>query len=123
MKKVILKLLALLPYKLPQGMAEFETWALFIIKTYDMPDNDSTRFALAVSILHLDSTSAYKPRNYFGKILIKGAASQIAGGVMQQLKERQEAKAKEEQAAAALQQQAEVTAPIESVVPDAKQQG
>jgi len=117
MSKLLMKLLAYLPSKLPQGMTEFETWASSIIKTYDMPDNDSTRFALAVSILHLDATSAFKPKVYFGKILIKGAASQIAGGVMQELKEKQQALAKAEQEAAAAKQ-AEATAQTESAPSD-----
>src|ERR1700722_18846253 len=101
MKNILLRLLCYLPTKLPQGMTEFETWASSILTAFNMPDNDSTHFALAVAILHLDATSAYKPRTYFGKILIKGAASQIAGAKMQELKERHAAQQSAEAAKSA----------------------
>ena len=97
MLKIFKTIRSLFPSKLPQGMTEFETWAKDIIELAGIPDNDSTRFAVAVSILHLDATSAFKPKHYFVKTLIKGAASQVAGGVMQELKEKQQAAVKAEQ--------------------------
>jgi hypothetical protein len=116
MRKFLLRLMAYLPSKLPQGKAEFETWSDSIIETFGMPNNDSVKFALAVSILHLDSTSAYKPKIYFGKTLIKGAASQVAGAVMQDLKEKQQALAAEE-----AKKQAEATAQTESAASNVPQ--
>lgn len=101
MTKSLRKLLAFLPCKLPQGIQEFESWSNDILDLYDMPNNDSTKFALAVAVMHLDATSAYKPKHYFGKILLKGAATQVVHAVMQDLKEKQAAKAKAEQEAAA----------------------
>lgn len=79
------------PTKLPQGVQEFEAWASQIIKAYGMPDNDSVRFAIASSILHLSSTDSHRPPAYFGKVLVKGAASQVALGVMEDLKNKQKA--------------------------------
>lgn len=113
------RLLAHLPSKLPQGLTDFETWATDIIETYGMPNNDSVKFALAVQILHLPATAAYKPKAYFGHTLIKGAASQVAGQVMQDLKAKQAAEIE----AAKQTQGTEATAPTpESVAPDAVQE-
>ena len=80
-------------------MTSFEDWSNDIINTYDMPNNDSVKFALAVAILHLKSDEGYKAKSYFGNILIKGASSQIAQAVMQDCKARQEAIIKAEQEA------------------------
>jgi len=97
------KALSYLPSKLPQGMTEFETWAKSIIDTYQMPDNESVRFALASAVLHLPATAAYTSKAYFGKILLKGASSQVSYQVMEDLKtkqkEQQEAEIKSKQPA------------------------
>ena len=87
------QLIAHIPTKLPKGITEFDEWAKSIIKTYEMPDNDSIRFALAVSIMHLPATAARKAKAYFGAVLHKGAASQVAGQVMQDLKAKQASEA------------------------------
>ncbi len=100
MRRFLKKLLNRIPTTLPQGVTEFETWADDLIDTYDMPNNDSVRFALATSILHLKSTDAKVPKDYFGRLLIKGAASEIAGNRMQVYKQRQQDKIKAEQEAA-----------------------
>jgi hypothetical protein len=97
MKKILKRIKALLPSKLPQGVTEFNLWADEIIEIYDMPNNDSIRFALATALMHLGPTDAYKPKEYFGRILIKGAAGQVAYGMMQELKKKQ---AEEQEAAA-----------------------
>lgn len=108
MKRFFKRLLANVPSKLPQGLQEFTAWSDDIIDTYQMPNNDSIKFAIAVAILHLKADDAYKPKAYFGKILVKGAASQVAGSIMHECKTRQETLAKAE--AAAAQKQAEDTA-------------
>lgn len=126
-KLLFLRIIALLPTKLPQGLTEFEVWASSIIKTYEMPDNPSIRFALATQILHLPATASHMAKSYFGKALMKGAASQVAGAVMQDLKEKQaqamklEAEAKAE--ALKLEQDskiitAEATTEMKTVVED-----
>lgn len=90
----------LFPEKLPQGAAEFEAWSTRIIRTYGFPENDSLKFGLATTILHLGPTEAYKPARFFYKMMAKGAAAQVAHFVMQDLKEKQAAKSKAEAAAA-----------------------
>ena len=111
-KKALVRMASVFPSKLPSGMQDFNVWADSIIFAYDLPDNDSLRFGLATAILHLESSakieinlgivkiaipsSAYKSRRYFAQIMLKGAANQIASGVMQDLKQKQqEAMAKE----------------------------
>lgn len=98
MKKLIKKFMASFPSPLPFGMAEFEVWAKDIILISNLPDNDSTRFALASAIMHYpssnkDNTKAFSkvPKAFFGNILRKGGANQVAAGVMQQLKDKQRA--------------------------------
>ncbi len=82
--------------KLPIGIAEFHAWADDILDTYDMPNNDSTKFALATAIMHAKNGQGYFSRDFFGQVLIKGAANQIAHAVMTELKEKQQAKEAEE---------------------------
>jgi hypothetical protein len=83
--------MALIPTRLPQGMTEFEAWSTDIIDLYGMPDNDSVRFALAAAIPHLNATHAYVSKWYFGRLLLKGAANQIAYAKFQEFKLKQEA--------------------------------
>jgi len=97
--KILRRLLCLLPTRLPQGMQEFTEWADDILDVYGLPNNDSTHFALATSVMHLGATDAYKSKEYFGRVLLKGAATQVAYAQMNAAKERQAAKAAAEQEA------------------------
>lgn len=96
-KNVLIKLSFYLPHKLPTGMIEFNVWADSIISAYGLPDNDSTKFALATMILHLESTAAYKPKRYFALTTLKSMSNQIAAGVMQDLKAKQAERVKQEE--------------------------
>lgn len=99
MNKLLFRFLYGLPSKLPQGVTEFNEWSDSILYAYDMPNNDSTKFALATQILHLNQTDGYKPKRYFGLCLIKGAASQVAHSMMMEFKAKQEERVKAEEAA------------------------
>lgn len=79
-----------LPELLPIGLSDYDAWADSIITTYEFPDNDSIRFSLAVMILHLSSTAAYKSKRYFALCLHKGMSNQVVSQVMQDLKAKQE---------------------------------
>lgn len=105
--KILRRIVCLFPSKLPQGMAEFEKWANDILDVYGLPNNDSTHFALATAVMHLNATDAYKPKEYFGRVLLKGAATQVAYAQMNLAKERQAAKAAEEAAKAVSTQNVE----------------
>ena len=101
--KKLLKLVSLyLPSKLPMGVSDFNNWADSIIEASGLPNNDSMKGALAATIMHLDATSAFKPKIHFVKVLIKGAASQVAHSIFQELKNKQQEEIKQQ----ALQQQA-----------------
>lgn len=119
MKRFILRLLALLPTSLPKGVIEFETWANSIIELADMPNNDSMKFTLATMILHLDSTSAYKPKEFFIRSLKKAGSNQIAAQIMHDLKTKQQEEMKAQAAQPVVSQPAEATAPV--VVSDESQ--
>lgn len=105
--KTVNKILFCLPTQLPLGIPAFLTWSQSIIDTYDFPDNDSVRFALATMVLHLGPTTAYKSKRYFSVCVKAGAAKQIAGAIFTEIKQKQEAAQK----AAALTTTAEATAP------------
>ena len=66
-KKTLNKLSHLIPTALPRGMTEFETWAASIITTYDFPNNDSVRFALATMIIHSGPQDDAKPKYQFAR--------------------------------------------------------
>lgn len=105
------KIAGFIPTHLPVGMVEFEVWSKKVIKTYDLPDNDSSKFALATMILHAASTEAKKAARYFGLSARKSMANQVAAQVMQDLKIKQaEAQAAAKLAATTI----EVTASVES---------
>lgn len=79
------------PSPLPKGVTEFHAWADEIIAIAGVPNNDSTKFGLAVSITHLGPTDARKPKQHFIDTLHKGAATQIAFHIMDELKAKQKA--------------------------------
>jgi hypothetical protein len=82
--------------ELPQGRQEFDAFANNIISKAGLPDNDSTRFAVATSILHTPEPKSEVTEEYFVQILKRGAARQVAVAVMQELKEKQKKQAEEE---------------------------
>lgn len=96
MKKLVQEALSYIPTSLPVGMTDFEKWSKSIIDMSKVPDNDSTRFAVAVMVLHLDSSRDRKPKRYFIKSLNKSAANECANAIAMGLKEKQQAAAKAE---------------------------
>lgn len=100
-----------LPGKLPIGMTAFEKWAKSILKAYDLPENDSTWFALATIILHAEPKNFYKPKAFWARTLLKGASNQVASFIVQEMKGKQQKRTEEE----AKKKQAEVTATAPAV--------
>ena len=105
LKLIFLQAAAFLPTRLPTGMDEFKDWSNSIIFLYakdiGTTSFDDIRFGLAGAIMHMGATESRKPKRFFGKLLHKGASSQIAYAIMMDLKAQQEAKVKEAQKAAA----------------------
>lgn len=98
-----------IPTPLPRGITEFYAWADDLIALAGVPNNDSVKFALAVSITHLGPTESNKSKKHFIDVLQKGAATQIAFAIMDELKSKQQA-AKDEAAKAALEATKETVA-------------
>lgn len=96
--KLLKQALSYLPTPLPTGMTEFKDWQDEILSLSKVPDNDSTRFASAVMILHLDATTDRKAKRYFIKALNKSAANEIANSVAMDLKKKQQERAEAEKA-------------------------
>lgn len=97
MKMLLKQLLSRIPTKVPTGMTQFESWTNSIVElTGPIADEDSLKFVIASAVQRLDPLDAYKPKNYFVKILQTSAAKQLAGAVFVQIKEKQQAKQKAE---------------------------
>lgn len=92
-KRFLAYLAGFFPSAVPIGRTDFDTWATSIIDTYQFPDNDSVRFALASIVMHMGPTSAYKPKYYFALVIKAGAAKQVAASVFQDIKNKQVAEA------------------------------
>lgn len=113
-KKSLYKFLAFFPSRLPIGDGQFEAWFNSIAFTYDLPKNDSVRFALSTAIMHaspsnkpgaveavFNSGSAYyRSKRYFGLTLLKGACNQTAHQIIADCKLRQDERKKAEAEAA-----------------------
>ena len=96
MKRVLLFLKSLLPTRLPVGKAEFDQWQRDILSLSGVPANESTLFAIAVMVLHLDPTVDRKPMHYFVKALNKGAANEVANSIILDLKAKQKERMEQE---------------------------
>jgi hypothetical protein len=91
-KNIIARIRGAFPSSLPQGVTEFNAWSQSIIDTYAPPmDERSVRFSLCALLMRLGQTEAYKPKRYFALAIHKGAASQIAAYVMEDIKNEQKA--------------------------------
>jgi antirestriction protein ArdC len=109
MRMVVNRVLSYFPTKLPVGLTEFNTWADSIIDlSGQFADVDSMKYAIASTLIHLPSTKAYVPKDYFVRTMRKAAANQVASQVFMDIKLKQQ-KAAEETAAQQLQEQAAVT--------------
>jgi hypothetical protein len=105
MKRLLARLLAYFPTKLPVGLTAFHAWADSIIDiTGEFADRDSMKWAIASNLIHLPTTTDRKSKEYFARTLRKAAANQVASQVFQDIKQKQADKAAADKAA-------EVTAP------------
>lgn len=109
-RRFLQKLRDFFPSRLPVGMQEFDEWASEIIDTYEFPDNDSIRFALASQIMHAPQTASHLPRRHYAQLTLKGMANQVAHAKFMEIKERQQARMDEEVNKANAQQSADATA-------------
>lgn len=120
MMKSIKKLLNKRKQLLPQGVTEFTNWANDILDTYDIPNNDSTHFALATAVMHAKNGESYFSKESFARTLQKGAANQVAHHIMHECKERQQKiidDAKAAEAAKQVEDTTQATGAVSNVVP------
>lgn len=96
MKKLVEKLLSFVPTPLPHGMDEFTEWSRSIISLSRAPDNESTRFAVAVMILHMDAGEDRKPKHWFVKKLNKAATNELANAIAMDIKKKQQERVAQE---------------------------
>ncbi len=112
--KFALKFLAFFPSRLPIGDGQFEKWFASICYTYDLPANDSVRFALSTMAMHVSPPNKptyfqyvinsgagpyYVPKRYFGLTALKGAVSQTGHQQMADCKFRQDERKKADEEA------------------------
>lgn len=109
MRKFFKVLLSYIPTKLPHGMTEFEAWSRSIIALSNCPDNESTRFTVAVMILHMNPDEDRKAKHFFVKKLNKAAANELANGVAMELKKKQQERAEAEKAEREVQSNTQVS--------------
>lgn len=96
---------------LPVGRQEFDVFADRIHSGTGLPNTlESTKFALAEMIMHLDPTMDFQTDAYFIKKLRKGAANQVAVAVMEEVRAAAKARLKAEEEAKKQLTQGEVTA-------------
>lgn len=96
------------PRPLPMGRKEFEEWSDRIIAGALIPGDggdprpliEGQKFALANMIMHLGPTESHKPDAYFVHSLRKVVCNQIAHAIYQELKGKQQARAKAAEEAA-----------------------
>lgn len=95
MKLLIKRILSYIPSNLPLGVAEFEAWSSSIIELLgpglESVPKDDMQFVLASAIQHLGQTQSSVPKNHFVRLVRKAAASQVAGQVFVNIKEKQKA--------------------------------
>jgi hypothetical protein len=109
-KKLIMQIRGAFPSPLPQGVTEFNTWSQSIIETYAPPmDERSVKFSLCALLMRLGQTESHKSKLYFAKCIHKGAASQVAAYVMEEIKAEQKAEYDKQVAEAAAKAQLEAT--------------
>ncbi len=84
---LIARLSALVPTRLPTTPAAHVAWAESICALAGYPCNSSFQQALAIMLLHLGPTVAYKPKEFFIRSLHKAAVNQVASGVIEQIRE------------------------------------
>lgn len=91
--------------KLPNGAEEFDQLIQDLREEYVLPteDNDSLKFVIATTIMHLGPLDSHKTLEFFYKTIVAGAAKQVAHSVFREIKERQVAAQQ-----AALEQQSSV---------------
>ena len=79
--------------KLPNGRTALEKWSTEVIKLSGVPDNNSTRFAVAVMLMHQAEGETKQSLKYFADRLYKASINEVAHAIAQELKQKQKEEA------------------------------
>lgn len=87
-KLLVLRIIGLIPSRLPVGMKEFDTWAGEVLFLAQLPDNATTRGALAASTFHSNGKGfgGYQSKWKVAMGMIKGASNQVCHAKFMELK-------------------------------------
>lgn len=102
MKLLAKRFLSYFPESVPVGMTAHKKWSLEIGELIGpIAGPKDIEFAVAAEVIRLDSKTYRVSKNYFVRKIKSGAAKQIAGAILERLKnEQKEQFEKEKQAAA-----------------------
>lgn len=90
LKNVYNKLLSYFPETVPVGMTAHKAWSASIGELIGpIAGAKDIEFAVAAEVIRLGPNTCYIPKNYFVKRVRAGAAKQIAGAVLERLKNEQ----------------------------------
>ncbi len=86
LKKILTKVMARVPRRLPETAAAYEKWEVEILAVGKFPQNDSFRHAIATQVLHLSPGVHFKSQMYFVNNLRRSITNQTAFQVIQDTK-------------------------------------
>lgn len=89
-RSAVYYLFSYFPTRLPIGLTEYKKWAEDVIRLSGVPYNDSTVFALSAFVLHAEERNVrFKSKQFYARIMRKGATNEVAHFVMMDLKAKQ----------------------------------
>lgn len=92
LKRLITRISAYLPTKLPTGMTEYQSWLASILELAGpIADKMSMEWVISNEVMVIKSGQDRIPKIFFVKRLRKFAANQLAASYVNQLKEQQKA--------------------------------
>lgn len=99
LKFFFLKLKSYFPTQIPKGATSLNVWIgnIIFLAGKEIPDNRSTRFAVATMIMHAGTDRDSVPMNKFVKKLRKAASNEVAYSLLSSMKDEQEAAIKARQ--------------------------
>lgn len=74
------------PTPLPNSVKTHEDWSGSILKIGGYPDNDSFRNTVATMLLHLNTDTHFKSKQYFIRSIRRAIVNEVAWGVTAMIK-------------------------------------
>lgn len=89
-------LFSFLPTPMPIGRTSFDSWAESVLRIAGVPDNRSTRAALAAETMHISAKDAARGKRFFARKMRKIAANEVAHAIFSEAHEEKKKQAHEE---------------------------